>query len=129
MATNLPSSDLEKTGLIFVTAAAAPSYPLSSDKKISSSPFASPLQYLSLLTDQPPQLFEKGSGRNLKYHFGAFNTQWKLVSNWNPSLKYLSTLHFLTKMAEIFCGVKGDAKAAGNNFLRILDTLEMLENG
>ena len=75
------------------------------------------------------QLFEKGSGRNLKSHFGAFNTQWKLVSNWNPSLKYLSTLHFLTKMAEIFCGVKGDAKAAGNNFLRILDTLEMLENG
>ena len=60
----MPSSDLGKTGLIFVTAAAAPSYPLSSDKKISSSPFASPLQYLSLVTDQPPQLFEKGSGRN-----------------------------------------------------------------
>ena len=76
-----------------------------------------------------PQLFEKGFWRNIKSHFGAFNTQWKLVSNWNPSLKYLSTLHFLTKMAEIFCGVKGDAKAAGNNFLRILDTLEMLENG
>ena len=31
-------------------------------------------------------------------------------------------------MAEIFCGVKVDAKAAGNNFLRSLDTLEMLEN-
>ena len=35
----------------------------------------------------------------------------------------------LTKMAEIFCGVKVDASAAGNNFLRSLDTLEMLENG
>ena len=31
-------------------------------------------------------------------------------------------------MAEIFCGVKVDAKASGNNFLRSLDTLEMLEN-
>ena len=36
---------------------------------------------------------------------------------------------FLTKLAEIFCGVKGDAKPAGNIFLRSLDTLEMLENG
>ena len=75
------------------------------------------------------QLFEKGSRRNLKSYFGAFNTQWKLVSYWNPSLKYLLTFQFLTKMAEIFCGVKGDAKAAGNNFLRSFDTLEMLENG
>ena len=75
------------------------------------------------------QLFEKGSRKNLKSHFGAFNTKWKLVSNWNPSLKYLSTFHFLTKLAEIFCGVKGDAKPAGNIFLRSLDTLEMLENG
>ena len=50
------------------------------------------------------------------------------MSNWNPSLKYLSTFHFLTKMAEIFCGVKVDAKAAGNNFLMSVDTLEMLEN-
>ena len=59
-------------------------------------------------------LFEKGSRRNSKSHFGAFNTQWKLVSNWNPSLKYLSTFHLLTKLAEISYGVKGDAKAAGN---------------
>ena len=44
-------------------------------------------------------------------------------------LKYLSTFHFLTKMAEIFCGVKVNAKAAGNIFLRSLDTLEILENG
>ena len=33
-----------------------------------------------------------------------------------PLTKYLSTFQFLTKMAEIFCGVKGDAKADGNNF-------------
>ena len=32
-------------------------------------------------------------------------------------------------MAEIFCGVKVDAKTAGNYFLRGLGTLEMLENG
>ena len=51
------------------------------------------------------------------------------MSNWNPSLKYLSTFQVLTKLSEIFCGVKGDVKAAGNNFLRSLDTLEMLENG
>ena len=75
------------------------------------------------------QLFERGSGRNLKSHFGAFNTQWTFLSNWNPSLKYFSTFHFLTKLVEIFCGVKVDAKAAGNNFLRSLDTLKMLENG
>ena len=62
------------------------------------------------------QLFEKGSRRNLKSPFGAFNTQWKLVSYWNPSLKYLLTFQFLTKMAEIFCSVKGDSKADGNNF-------------
>ena len=63
------------------------------------------------------QLFETGSWRNIKSHFGAFNLQWALLSNWNPWLKYLSTFHFLTKMAEIFCGVKGDAKADRNNFL------------
>ena len=74
------------------------------------------------------QLFERGSRRNIKSHFGAFNLQWALLSNWNPWLKYLSTFHFLTKMAEIFCGVKVDAKASGNNFLRSLDSLEMLEN-
>ena len=51
------------------------------------------------------------------------------MSNWNPSLKYLSTFHFLTKMVEIFCGVKVDAKAAGNNFLGRVDILEMLEKG
>ena len=75
------------------------------------------------------QLFEKGSRRNLKSNFGAFNTQWKLVSIWNPSLKYLSTFHFLLKIAEIYFGVKEDARAAGNKFLRNLDSLEMLENG
>ena len=32
-------------------------------------------------------------------------------------------------MDETFCGVRVDAKAAKNNFLRSLDTLEMLENG
>ena len=37
------------------------------------------------------------------------------VPMWNPSLKYLSTVHFLTKITEIFCGVKLDAQAAGNN--------------
>ena len=67
------------------------------------------------------QLFEKGSRRNLKSNFGAFNTQWKLVSNWNPSLKYLSTFHFLMKTAEIFCGVNLDVKAIGNYFLRSLE--------
>ena len=72
------------------------------------------------------QLFEKGPGRNLKSHIGAFNTQCTLVSNWNPSLKYLSTFHFLTKQVKVFFGVKVDANAAGNNFLRSLDTLEML---
>ena len=50
------------------------------------------------------------------------------MSNWNPSLKHWSTFNFLTKIAEIFCGVNGDARAAGNNFLRSLDNLEMLEN-
>ena len=50
------------------------------------------------------------------------------MSNLNPPLKHLSILDFvLTKMAEIFCGVKMDAKASGNNFLRSLDSLEMLE--
>ena len=82
-----------------------------------------------ITTKHVSQLFERGSRRNIKSHFGAFNLQWALLSNWNPWLKYLSTFHFLTKMAEIFFGVKGDAKAAGNNFLRSLDTLEMLENG
>ena len=62
------------------------------------------------------QLFERGSGRNLKSHFGAFNTQWIFLSNWNPSLKYVSTFHFLTKLVEIFCGVNVDAKAAGTKF-------------
>ena len=75
------------------------------------------------------QLFEKGYRRNLKSHFGAFNIQWASVSNRNLSLKYFSILHFSTKMDETFCGVRVDAKAAGNNFLRSLDTLEMLENG
>ena len=42
-----------------------------------------------------------------------------------PLTKMLSTFHLLTKMAEIFCGVKVDAKAAENNFF---NTLEMLEN-
>ena len=58
----------------------------------------------------------KGSGRNLKSNFGAFNTQWIFLSNWNPSLKYVSTFHFLTKLVEIFCGVNVDAKAAGTKF-------------
>ena len=80
-------------------------------------------------TNQMTQLFERGSRRNLKSYFGAFNTQWILVSNWKPSLKYLSTFYFFTKLVQFFCGVKVDAKAAGNNFLRSLDTLEMLENG
>ena len=82
-----------------------------------------------MLEHSTTQLFEKGFRRNLKSCFGAFNTQWTLVSNWNPSLKYLSLFHFLMKMAEIFCGVKVDAKAAGNNLLGSLDTLEVLENG
>ena len=78
----------------------------------------------------PSQLFGKGSRKNLKSQFGAFiNTPWTLVSKQNPSLKYLSAFHFLTKMDEILCGVKVDAKTAGNNFLRSLATLEMLENG
>ena len=47
------------------------------------------------------------------------------MSNWNISLKY----SFLTKMDDIFCGVRVDAKAAGNNFLGSLDILEMLEKG
>ena len=47
--------------------------------------------------------------------------------NLEPLTKISS--HLLTKMAEIFCGVKVDAKAARNNLLRSLDTLEMLENG
>ena len=34
------------------------------------------------------------------------------VPMWNPSLKYLSTVHFLTKITEIFCGVKLDGQAA-----------------
>ena len=38
------------------------------------------------------------------------------MSNWNISLKYLSAFHFLAKMNETFCGVRVDAKAAGNNF-------------
>ena len=37
--------------------------------------------------------------------------------------------HFLTKLDEIFCGVKVDAYTAGNNFTRSLDTLEILKNG
>ena len=45
------------------------------------------------------------------------------------ALKYLSTFHFLTKMDETFCGVRVDAKAAGNNFLGSLEILEMLEKG
>ena len=69
--------------------------------------------------DAITQLFEKGSRRNLKSHFGAFNTQWIFLSNWNPSLKYVSTFHFLTKLVEIFCGVNVDAKAAGTKFLEI----------
>ena len=51
------------------------------------------------------------------------------MSNWNISLKYLSAFHFLTKMDETFCGVRVDAKAAGNNFFGSLDILEMLEKG
>ena len=51
------------------------------------------------------------------------------MSNWNISLKYLSAFHFLTKMDETFCGVRVDAKAAGNNFLGSLEILEMLEKG
>ena len=55
-------------------------------------------------------------------YFGAFDTQWTLVSNLNPPLKHLSILDFvLTKMAEIFCGVKMDAMAAENNFSRRLE--------
>ena len=50
------------------------------------------------------------------------------MSNWNISLKYLSAFHFLAKMNETFCGVRVDAKAAGNN-LGTLDILEMLEKG
>ena len=50
-----------------------------------------------------------GSGRNLKSHFGAFNTQCIFLSNWNPSLKYVSTFHFLTKPVEISCAVNVDA--------------------
>ena len=38
------------------------------------------------------------------------------MSNWNISLKNLSAFHFLVKMDEIFCGVRVDAKAAGNKF-------------
>ena len=41
------------------------------------------------------------------------------MSNWNPSLKYLPAFYLLTKLAGIFCGVKGGAKAVGN-FLRSL---------
>ena len=73
------------------------------------------------------QLFGKGSGRHLKSNFGVFNTQWTLVPNWNRSLKYLSAFHFLTKTDDIFCGVNMDAMTAKNNFLRSLDTLEMLD--
>ena len=51
------------------------------------------------------------------------------MSNWNISLKYLSAFHFLTKMDQTFCGVRVDAKAAGDNFLECLDTLEMLGKG
>ena len=86
-------------------------------------------QKFYIFEHQDAQLFGKGSRRNLKYNFGALNTQWTLVSKWNPSQKYLSAFHFLTKMDEIFCDVKVDAKTAGNTFLRSLDTLEMLENG
>ena len=83
--------------------------------------------WINISLERRAQLFERGSRRNLKSHFGAFNTQCKLVSNWNPSLKYLSTFHCLMKMAEIYFGVKVDAMAAENNFLRGLDSLEMLE--
>ena len=38
------------------------------------------------------------------------------MSNWNISLKKLSAFHFLEKIDKIFCGVRVDAKAAGNNF-------------
>ena len=51
------------------------------------------------------------------------------MSNWNISQKNLSAFHFLEKMDETFCGVRVDAKAAGNNFWKSLDNLEMLENG
>ena len=51
------------------------------------------------------------------------------MSNWNISLKNLSAFYFLEKMDEFFCGVRVDAKAAGNNFLGSLDILEMLEKG
>ena len=71
------------------------------------------------------QLFEKGSIRKKKTSdFGAFNIQWTLVTNCNPSLNYLLTFDFLTSKCQ--SGVKVDA--AGNNFLGSLDTLEMLEN-
>ena len=46
-----------------------------------------------------------------------------------PLIKIFVTFSFLMKMAAIFCGVKVDAKAAGNNLLGSLDTLEVLENG
>ena len=45
-----------------------------------------------------------------------------------PLTKIFINFSFFDKTAEIFCGVKVDAKAAGNNFLMSLDTLEMLEN-
>ena len=86
-------------------------------------------EFLGISRDSITQLFEKGSRRNLKSNFGAFNTQWKLVSIWNPSLKYVSTFHFLTKMDEIFCGVKVDAMADGNKIFEESRSLEMPENG
>ena len=73
------------------------------------SPISAPHSCQPILLNCISQLFKRGSRRNIKSHFGAFNHQWALMSNWNPWLKYLSTFHFLTKIAGIFCGVKVDA--------------------
>ena len=46
-----------------------------------------------------------------------------------PLIKIFVTFSFFDENGWNFCGVKVDAKAAGNNLLGSLDTLEVLENG
>ena len=62
------------------------------------------------------QLFEKGYRRNLVSHFGAFKTQCKIGVKLEPLTK---AFHFSTKTDETFCGVRGDARAAGTIFLGV----------
>ena len=45
---------------------------------------------------------KKGSKRNIKSHFGAFNTLWALVSNWNCSQKNVLEIFFFTKISDFF---------------------------